>query len=97
MEIINNFCSIYYLVSFILGGGFMLVILAISTMGKEPKNKVRFFVSKSDGALFLLMKRYNYYSIIAIEQHFNLFGLSEFDFRDLEDGKKIEVFLNLED
>ena len=83
--------------SFILGGGFMLFILALTAMSKEPKSKVRFFVSKSDGTLFLLMKKWDSYQIIAIGEHLNLFGISEFDFRNLEDGKRIEVFLNLED
>lgn len=44
MEIINNFCSIYCFISFILGGCFMLVIHAISTIGEdnESKNKEDF-------------------------------------------------------
>ena len=75
----------------------MLFILALTAMSKEPKSKVRFFVYKSDGTLFLLMKKWNSYHIIAVGEHLNLFGLSEFDFRNLEDGKRIEVFLNLED
>ena len=75
----------------------MLVMLAITAMDKESKSKVRFFVTKSEGTLFLLMKRWDSYNCIAVEKYFNLFGLSEFDFRNLEDGKRIEVFLNLED
>lgn len=97
MEMISNFCSIYCLVSFILGGLFMLTMLAITAMNKESKSKVRFFVTKEDGTLFLLMKRWDSYSCIAAEQYFNLFSLSNSDFRNLEEGKRIEVFLNLED
>ena len=97
MEIINNFCSVYCLMSFILGGLFMLAMLAITAMDKESKSKVRFFVTRSDGTLLLLMKRWDSYSCIAAEQYFNLYGLSDFDFRNLEEGKRTEVFLNLED
>ena len=48
MEILNNFISIYCLISFIVGEMFMLVILAIVVMGKdndEPRNKVHFYVT----------------------------------------------------
>ena len=38
MENINNFCSIYCFISFILGGCFMLVIYAISTIGKDNED-----------------------------------------------------------
>ena len=48
MEILSNFISIYCLITFIIGAGFMLVIYSIAAMGKvkESKNKVRFFVTK---------------------------------------------------
>ena len=48
MEILNNFASIYCLISFVIGAVIMLVALAIAAMGKdkEPRNKVRFFVTK---------------------------------------------------
>ena len=48
MEILNNFISIYCIISFIVGEMFMLVILAIVVMGKdndEPRNKVHFYVT----------------------------------------------------
>ena len=48
MEILSNFNSIYCFITFIIGAVFMLAILSIATMGKdyEPRNKVRFFVTK---------------------------------------------------
>ena len=48
METLNNFSSIYCYISFVIGAVIMLVSLAIAAMGKdnEPRNKVRFFVTK---------------------------------------------------
>ena len=48
MEILSNFISIYCLITFIVGAGFMLAMHSIAVMGKveEPRNKVRFFVVK---------------------------------------------------
>ena len=48
MEILNDFASIYSFISFVIGAVFMLAILSIAAMGKdkEPRNKVRFFVTK---------------------------------------------------
>ena len=47
MEILSNFISIYCLITFIIGAGFMLAMYSIAAMGKdkEPRNKVRFFVT----------------------------------------------------
>ena len=54
MEILNNFISIYCLITFIVGAGFMLVALSIAAMGKdnEPRNKVRFFVTRDNDDAF---------------------------------------------
>ena len=48
MEILRNFISIYCLITFIVGAGFMLAMYSIAAMGKvkESRNKVRFFVVK---------------------------------------------------
>ena len=48
MEILSNFASIYCYIAFVIGAVLMLVALAIAAMGKddEPRNKVRFFVTK---------------------------------------------------
>ena len=47
MEILSNFISIYCLITFIVGEGFMLAMYSIAAMGKEkePRNKVRFYVT----------------------------------------------------
>ena len=47
MEILSNFISIYCLITFIVGGGFMLAMYSIAAMGKdkEPRNKVHFYVT----------------------------------------------------
>lgn len=47
MEILRNFISIYCLITFIVGAGFMLAMYSIAAMGKddESRNKVRFYVT----------------------------------------------------
>ena len=47
MEILSNFISIYYYISFIIGAVFMFAMLSIAAMGKddEPRNKVHFYVT----------------------------------------------------
>ena len=54
MEILNNFSSIYCFISFILGAMFMLMVICIVAMSKEkePKNKVRFFVTRDNEDAF---------------------------------------------
>lgn len=51
MEILSNFSSIYCFIAFVIGAVFMLAILSIAAMGKakEPRNKVRFFVTQEYG------------------------------------------------
>lgn len=51
MEILSNFVSIYCLITFIVGAGFMLAMYSIAAMGKEkePRSNVRFFVVKGRG------------------------------------------------
>ena len=54
MEILSNFISIYCLITFIVGAGFMLAMCSIATMSKvkEPRNKVHFYVARNnDGNL----------------------------------------------
>ena len=50
METLSNFSSIYCFTAFILGAIFMLMAICIVAMGKEkePKNKVRFFVTRDN-------------------------------------------------
>ena len=54
MEILSSFISICCLITFIVGAGFMLAILSIAAMGKvkEPRNKVRFFVTRDNDDAF---------------------------------------------
>lgn len=54
MEILSNFISIYCLITFIVGAGFMLAMHSIAAMGKDdvPRNKVHFYVARNnDGNL----------------------------------------------
>ena len=55
MEILNNFSSIYCYIAFVIGAGFMLAMLSIAAMGKvkEPRNKVRFFVTKDSDYYYI--------------------------------------------
>ena len=48
MEILSNFISIYCLITFIVGAGFMIAMYSIAAMGKdnEPRNNVRFFITR---------------------------------------------------
>ena len=101
MEILNNFSSIYCYISFVIGAVLMLMALAIAAMGKdyEPRNKVRFFVQKSNNVRTLCLhntKTKTHYKI-AYGGFLKEFGLNPDDFADMEEGEIREVFLNLED
>ena len=54
MEILNIFASIYCFITFIIGAVFMLIAVCIAAMGKvkEPRNKVRFFVTRDNDDAF---------------------------------------------
>ena len=101
MEILSNFISIYCLITFIVGAGFMLAMLSIAAMGKvkEPRNKVRFFVQKSNNVRTLCLhntKTKTHYKI-AYGGFLKEFGLNPDDFADMKKGEVREVFINLED
>lgn len=51
MEILSNFASIYCFITFIFGAVFMFIAVCVVAMGKvkEPRNNVRFFVTKDNG------------------------------------------------
>ena len=51
METLNNFASIYCLIAFAIGSVFMLIMLSMAAMSKskDPKNKVRFYVTQDYG------------------------------------------------
>lgn len=97
MEILSNFISIHCLISFVIGAVLMLVALAIAAMGKEkePRNKVRFFVTMYDvyPELRIVGKsntKYLITSCIGLED----FGLNPRDFADMKDGEIREVYIN---
>ena len=100
MEILSNFISIYCLITFIVGAGFMLAMYSIAAMGKakEPRNKVRFFVQRviSDNYFLYINGKDKQYPL-ASERLFKDFGLNPDDFADMKVGEIREVFLNLED
>ena len=113
MEILSNFASIYCYISFVIGAILMLVSLAIVAMSKdyEPKNKVRFFVTKGhdicEDSLSLWIntpKWDNIYGWVpsSIYTHylcngdrFKEFYLNPNDFADMKEGEIREVYLNL--
>ena len=102
MEILSNFISIYCLITFIVGAGFMLAMYSIAAMGKEkePRNKVRFFVKAvRDDMYWLYIKdKKGNISFIGLDEDFNnLWGLNPDDFTDMKKGENREVFINLED
>ena len=60
METLNNFASIYCFITFIFGAVFMLIAVCIMAMNKlkEPRNKVRFYVTKNlSGELNLYLNK----------------------------------------
>ena len=73
---------------------FLLVIINES---KKPQNKVHFYVNKTDNHTYLTLGKYNSSQILACENHLHQYGLNPNDFQLLNDGQRIEVFLNLED
>ena len=79
----------------------MLVALAIAAMGKdnEPRNKVRFFVQKSNNvrALYLYNAKTRTHYKIAYGGFLKEFGLNPEDFADMKEGEIREVFINLEE
>ena len=113
MEILNNFSSIYCFIAFVIGAVFMLVALAIAAMGKdgEPRNKVRFFVTKDflgGNTLHLWLGKPIKYEekwtatlksaqCIGSDLCLLSFNLNPDDFADMKEGEIREVFLNLED
>ena len=120
MEILSNFNSIYYFITFIIGVVFMLAVLPIvaidilASMGilKEPRNKVRFYVTcevNYRGEIIRTLwlgkpyytkdKRFAsdaWSSILAVNGSFASYNLNYSDFADMKEGEIREVFINLE-
>ena len=112
MEILSNFISIYCLITFIVGAGFMLAMYPIAAMGKdnEPRNKVHFYVARDmDGLLCLyiskpLRSKIQFHPnirngvIVLNRYNYKRFGLNEDDYANLKwEDEPVEVFLNMED
>ena len=112
MEILSNFISIYCLITFIVGAGFMLAMYSIAAMGKdkEPRNNVHFYVARDeDGVLWLYMGKpvrgYNVFkadisngATVLTSHGFKYYGLNENDYANLKwEDEPVEVFLTLED
>ena len=115
MEILSNFDSIYCFITFIMGAVFMLTIYSIEAMGKskEPRNKVRFFVTKDSNYTNRLklwlgkpewsenvvswISRSKYVHFICNDYYFEFYKLNPDDFADMKECEIREVFINLED
>ena len=115
METLSNFISIHCFISFVIGAVLMLVALAIAAMGKddEPRNKVRFFVTKDSNytnrlKLWLGRPKWDKNDrlwiahspcviSLSLVHSFKYFKLNPDDFANMKMGKIKEVFLNMED
>ena len=100
MEILNNFSSIYCFIAFVIGAVFMLAMLSIAAMGKgkEPRNKVRFFIRRISIDRFILtILNKEGYCVLSDYVSFQEWNLYKKDFEDLEIGERKELILNLED
>ena len=115
MEILSNFASIYCFITFIMGAVFMFIAVCVVAMGKvkEPRNNVRFFVTRDneDGfrnppALWIgVPKKVSvWWSVTETskplafsEEGFKHYGLNYEDFFNMKEGEIREVFINLED
>ena len=111
MEIINNFCSIYCSVAFVIGAGFMLTVLSTAAISKvkKPRNNVRFYVARDkDGELWLYMGKpirvvtaffaCSHGLTLIRSRLFSKYGLNVRDFDNLKwEDEPVEVFLNMED
>ena len=101
MEILSNFISIYCLITFIVGAGFMLAMYSIAAMGKvkEPRNKVHFYVKRERINRFTLWvgKTISSSYFVFADRFFKYFNLNPDNFADMKEGQVREVFINLED
>ena len=115
METLSNFASIYCFITFIMGAVFMLIAVCVVAMGKvkEPRNKVRFFVTRDSNYTNRLklwlgkpewsenvvswISRSKYVHFICNDYYFEFYKLNPEDFADMKEGAIREVFINLED
>ena len=112
MEILSNFISIYCLITFIVGVGFMITMYSIAVMSKvkKPRNNVHFYVARDmDGVLCLYISKPfrdhiqfhpNIRNGVIVLNRYNYkkFGLNEDDYANLKwEDEPVEVYLNVED
>ena len=111
MEVLNNFISIYCLITFIIGAMFMFVTSGIAAMSKveKPMNKIHFYVARDKNSrLWLYMGKpirtsneflpWHCGKLIGGVRYFSNYGLKESDFDNLTwEDEPIEVFINMED
>lgn len=113
MEILSNFISIYCLITFIIGAGFMLAMYSIAAMGKdkELRNNVHFYVARNkNGELWLYIGKpkrgYDTFFFCSSDavmylghgDTLKMYGLNEHDYDSLKwEDEPVEVYLNIED
>ena len=115
MEILSSFNLIYCFIALVFGAALILVLFCIGSMAKdkEPRNNVRFFVTKgnnySNHMLLWLGKpewdknavswiaRSKYVHFICNDYYFERYKLNPADFADMKVGEIREVFIDLED
>ena len=112
MEILSNFSSIYCFIAFVIGAVFMLAMLSIAAMGKvkEPRNKVRFYVTKWGNEPVLWFgkpiweeKKLSWEAPSRRVHpmpnwlYFHDYNLNPNDFVDMKEDEIREVFINMED
>lgn len=103
------------IISFVVGA--MLMMCAIGMVAiqkdKEPRNKVRFFVTRGNlggHTLVLWLGKpiwnkvkeeweipFRYVQCICSAPYFYRYNLNPYDFADMKEGEIREVFINLED
>ena len=74
------------------------IVLVSLHKNKEPRNKVRFFVVRSElGNLVLILLDKFDETIIGFSNHFETrYGLNPEDFADMKPMERREVYINLE-
>lgn len=88
------------IISFVIGALIMMCAIGLMSCQKDkkPRNKVRFFVAKTDfGNLVLILLDKVDGTIIAFGDSFAKYGLNPEVFADIKPMERKEVFLNLED
>ena len=88
-----------FIIGYIVGSMLMLFALALVAINKEckPRNKVRFFIKKIEGVLYLNIRNKEHSYLLCGNINFHEWDLNPTDFTDMKEGEIKEVFLNLEE